>query len=200
MAARGNMPKSSTSEKAILFLNNLAGDDLWEYGHELLPEYQKTSLPHELIKYKKGSRNAYKSDGIHLTSASYNLNGYRNIHIYGFPFLSISVDPFDIEYPNPIHGLVITEDMRMFDYFREQEPGLLNTANPQFSRLAWAKNQNLPTVLAVHHADSYTRDIGKLSALVGMEIFCPVVWHEGDLNASFLHSAIEAVFSEIKQV
>jgi hypothetical protein len=36
--------------------------------------------------------------------------------------------------------------------------------------------------------------------MMGMEIFCPVVWHEGELDASFLQKAVEAVFSEIKQV
>src|ERR1051325_1663110 len=131
------MSKSSTSEKAVLFLNNLAGDDLWEYGHEMLPEYRKTHIPHELFKYKQDSKNVNKSSGVYITSAPYNLKGYGNIQLYGFPFLSIAVDPLDIEYPNPIYGLVVTEDMRMFDYFMEQEPGHINTANPQFSRLAW---------------------------------------------------------------
>jgi hypothetical protein len=194
------MPKSSTSEKAVLFLNNLAGDDLWEYGHEMLPEYQKKHIPHGLFKYKPDLRNDYRSDGVYITSAAYHLKGYGDIQIYGFPFLSLAVDPFDIEYPSPIHGLVITEDMRMFDYFIEQEPGLLNVANPQFSRLAWAKAQNLPTVLAVHHAQGYSGDLNKLSTLVGMEIFCPVIWHDEELNADFLNRTVEAVFSEIKQV
>jgi hypothetical protein len=194
------MPKSSTSEKAVLFLNNLAGDDLWEYGHEMLPEYQKTHIPDELFKYKLGSMNAYKANGVHITSAPYNLTGYGCVQLYGFPFLSLSIDPFDIEYPIPIHGLVITEDMRMFDYFMEQEPGLLNVASPQYSRLAWAKTQNLPTVLAVHHADDYAGDLQKLSTMVGMEIFCPVVWQAGEPNSSFLQKAVETVFSEIKQV
>lgn len=193
------MPKSPTSDKAILFLNNLAGDDLWEYGHALMPEYQKTHIPHELLKYRHGAKNAKKSDGVYITSAPYNLTGYGNIQIYGFPFLSLAVDPFDIEYPDPIQGLVVTEDMRMFDYFMEQESGLLNIANPQFSRLAWAKTQNLPTVLAVHHTEGYVGDLDKLSKMMGMEIFCPVIWHEGELNANFLHKAVEAVFSEIKQ-
>ena len=96
--------------------------------------------------------------------------------------------------------MVVTEDMRMFDYFMEQEPGHINTANPQFSRLAWAKAQNLPTVLAVHHAEGYTGDYGKLSTIVGMEIFCPVIWHDGELDADFLNKAVGAIFSEIKQV
>jgi hypothetical protein len=194
------MPKSSISDKAILFLNNLAGDDLWEHGHEMMPEYNKTHIPHELFKYKPSSKNAYKSNGVYVTSAPYELKGYENIQIYGFPFLSLAVDPFDIDYPNPIHGLVVTEDMQMFDYFMEQEPGLLNVANPEFSRLAWAKTQSLPTVLAVHHARGYVGDFDKLSKMMGMEIFCPVVWHEGELDASFLQKAVEAVFSEIKQV
>ena len=194
------MPKSSTSDKAVLFLNNLAGDDLWEHGHKMLPEYQRTHIPHQLFKYKNGSRNAYKSDGVYITSAPYELKGHGIIQLYGFPFLSLSVDPFDIDYPNPIHELVITEDMQMFDYFMEQEPGLLNIANPQFSRLAWAKTQNLPTVLAVHHAESYAGDFSKLSRMMGMEIFCPVVWHEGELNADFLRKAVETVFSEIREI
>lgn len=194
------MSKSSTSEKAVLFLNNLAGDDLWEYGHAMLPEYQKTHIPHELFKYKLGSKNAYKANGVQITSAPYQLTGNGTIQLYGFPFLSLSIDPFDIEYPAPIHGLVVTEDMRMFDYFMEQEPGLLNVASPQYSRLAWAKTQNLPTVLAVHHADGYIGDLEKLSTMVGMEIFCPVTWQEGEPNSLFLQKAVEAVFSEIKAV
>jgi hypothetical protein len=198
MAARGIMLKSSTPEKAVLFLNNLAGDDLWEHGHDMLPEYQRTHIPHELFKYKPGLKNARKS-GVSITSAPYQLKGYGKIQIYGFPFLSIAVDPLDIEYPNPIHGLVITEDMRMFDYLMEQKQGLINTADPHFSRLAWAKNQSLPTVLAVHHADGHSGDFNKLTTLVGMEIFCPVIWHTGELNASFLNKAVETVFSEIKQ-
>ncbi|MEP6894550.1 MAG: hypothetical protein ABI986_02975, partial [Chloroflexota bacterium] len=99
----------------------------------------------------------------------------------------------------PIYGLVVTEDMRMVDYLMEQKPGFNNTANSQYSRLAWAKNQNIPTVLAVHHADGHTGDFDKLTTLVGMEIFCPVVWHKGELDAEFLNKAVETVFSEIKQ-
>jgi hypothetical protein len=194
------MLKSSTSEKAVLFLNNLAGDDLWEYGHQMLPEYRKTPIPHELFKYKPGSKKFSKPGGIAITSVPYQLKGYGEIQIYGFPFLSIAVDPFDIEYPSPIYGIVVTEDMRMFDYLMEQEPDFINTANPQFSRLAWAKNQDLPTVLAVHHADDHYGDLEKLSTLVGMDIFCPVIWHDGELSANFLSCAIEAVFSEIKQI
>ena len=76
------MLKSSTSEKALLFLNNLAGDDLWEYGHEMLPEYQKTHIPHELFKYKPEFRNSRKS-GVSITLAPYNLKGYGKIQIYG---------------------------------------------------------------------------------------------------------------------
>src|SRR4030095_16031854 len=194
------MSKLPTSEKSILFLNNLAGDDLWECGHIMLPEYQKFSMPVEFCKYKASAKHAYHSAGIHLTSVPYNLSGYGKIRIYGFPFLSIDVNPSDVEYPVPIHGLVVTEDMRMFDYFEEQDPGFFNVADPRFSRLAWAKSQNIPTLLAVHHAEEYEGDIESISRLVGMEIFCPVLWHHDEPNADFLQKTVEAIFSEIKQV
>jgi hypothetical protein len=32
-----------------------------------------------------------------------------------------------------------------------------------------------------------------------MEIFCPVIWQEGELNADFLRQAIETVLYEIKE-
>ena len=79
------------------------------------------------------------------------------------------------------------------------KPALLPCWSRQYSRLAWAKNQNVPTVLAVHHADGHTGDFDKLTTLVGMEILCPVVWHKGELDTKFLNKAVETVFSEIKQ-
>jgi len=193
------MSKLPTSEKSILFLNNLAGDDLWECGHSMLPGYQKYSMPVEFCKYKDSAKHAYHAAGIHLTSVPYNLSGYGKIRLYGFPFLSIDVNPSDVEYPVPIHGLVVTEDMRMFEYFEEQNPDFINTADPRFSRLAWAKSQNIPTLLAVHHADEYHGDIESLSRLVGMEIFCPVLWHEDEPDEVFLQESVEAIFSEIRQ-
>lgn len=194
------MPTSSTLEKAVLFINNLAGDDLWECGHEMLPEYQKTYIPHELFKYKPGLKDVSKPGGVYVTTVPYTLKGYGDIQIYGFPFLSIAVDPFDIEYPVPIQGLVVTEDMRMLYYLMEQDPSFMHSMDPRFSRLAWAKTQNIPTVLAVHHAEGHAGDLEKLRMLIGMDIFCPVIWHDGDLNAEFLHRAVSVVFSEIKQI
>lgn len=194
------MSTVSIPEKAVLFLNNLAGDDLWEYGHDMVPAYQKTHLPHELIRYKLGKTDKPKTGGVFVTTFSYHLKGCGGIQLYGFPFLSISVDPFDVDYPIPIDGLIITEDMRMFEYLMEHEAGAINTADPQFSRLAWARKQNMPTVLAVHHAAEHMGDLVKLTKLVGMEIFCPVIWHEGDLDADFLKTAISAIFSEITEI
>ena len=194
------MSNLSKSEKAVLFLNNLAGDDLWEHGNEMLPQYQNTHIPHELFKYKQELNNVSKPGGVYITTVPYTLQGFGNIQIYGFPFLSISIDPFDIEYPVPIQALVITEDVRMFDYLMEQDPGFVNSIDPHFSRLAWARTQNIPTILAVHHAEGHIGDLDKLRMLVGMEIFCPVVWHDGDLNANFLQRAISTVLSEIKQI
>jgi hypothetical protein len=193
------MPKLSTPEKSILFLNNLAGDDLWEYGHLMVPGYQQHSLPLELGRYKASVQSEYNSAGIHLTSVEHNLSEYGEIQIYGFPFLPISVDPFDIEYRVPVHGLVITEDMRMFDYFADEDPNFYNTADLRFSRLAWAKTKNLPTILAVHHADKYNGDLEKLKRLVGMDLFCPVVWHNGPHSRIFLEKTVEIIFSEITQ-
>ena len=189
-----------TSEKSILFLNNLAGDDLWECGHRMLPGYQKFSMPMEFCKYKDSARHAYNSTGIHITSIPHTLSGYGKIRLYGFPFLSIEVNPADLDYPIPLYGLVVTEDMRMFDYFEEQDPDFFNVADPRFSRLAWARSQNLPTLLAVHHAEDFEGDIESISRLVGMEIFCPVLWHSGEQDADFLNKAVEAIFSEIRQI
>ena len=199
MRAQGTMPKLPAAEKAILFLNNLAGDDLWEYGNLMMPEYQKYSAPLEFFKYKGASRSGYNSEGVYITSVPYALNGHGKVQLYGFPFLTIDVEPFDVEYSLPIHGLVVTEDMRMFDYFMEQDPNFFNIANSKFSRLAWAQTQNLPTVLAVHHADGYDGDLEALRRLVGMEIFCPVVWHDGELAAVFLHQAVESILTKVRQ-
>jgi len=193
------MTKLAETEKSILFMNNMAGDDLWEGGHLLMGDCPKFSPPHKLFKYKRASRAAYNSDGIYLTCIPYSAGKSEKIDLYGFPFLSIDVNPSDIEYPTSLQGLVITQDMRMLDYLLEQDPSFRFIANRHTSRLAWAKTQNLPTVLAVHHADDYIGDLEKLSAIVGMEIFCPVVWQAGEPNSSFLQKAVETVFSEIKQ-
>src|SRR5215813_12698402 len=111
------MPKLPAPEKSVLFLNNLAGDDLWEHSHLMMPEYQKFSAPQEMFKYKNAVRGNYNSEGVYVTSLPYTLSGNGNVQLYGFPFLPIDIDPFDLEYPIPVQGLVITEDMRMFDYF-----------------------------------------------------------------------------------
>lgn len=194
------MSRSSAPEKALLFLNNLAGDDWWENGHLMLPEYEKYAAPLELFRFKRASRRRYTSEGVYGTSVPYTQNGYGKIQLYGFPFLAIDVDPFDIDYPLPIQGLVITEDMRMYDHFMERDPRFFNLTGSQHSRLAWAKSHNLPTLLAVHHAEDHYEDLHALSKLVGMELFCPVVWHAGETNPDFLHLAVEALLSEIKQV
>lgn len=193
------MSRLSAPDKALLFLNNLAGDDLWEHGHLMMPEYEKHAAPLELFRYKNAARRRYNSEGVYGTSVPYILNGYETIQIYGFPFLAIDVDPFDIKYPIPIHGLVITQDMRMYDHFMEQEPGFFDLVGSQDSRLAWAKAQNLPTLLAVHHAEDHRGDTQALSRLVGMDVFCPVVWHDGETNPDFLYLAVETLLSEIKQ-
>jgi len=193
------MSNSPVANRALLFLNNLAGDDLWEQGHLMLPAYAPYSAPTELFPYKEQSKAKSRSSGLHVMSVPYNLAGHGIIQLYGFPFLPFFVEPFDLEYPLPIQGLVITLDMRLFDYFTDQDPIFSVTADPHFSRLAWAKTQNLPTVLAVHHAGENTGDATKLSRLVGMELFCPVVWHAGEVNPDFLHKCIGAILSSVNQ-
>ena len=194
------MSKTPAPEKSLLFLNNLAGDDLWEYGHQMLPAYEKHAAPLELLRFKRAARGRYNSDGVYVTSVPYSLTGHGPVQLYGFPFLSIDVDPFDVEYPVPVQGLIITEDMRMFDYFMEQDPNFFNIANPRFSRLAWAEGQSLPTVLAVHHAEDHVGDLERLSRLVGLKVSCPIVWHAGKLDGKFLNQAVHAVFAGLKQV
>ncbi|MBK9927124.1 MAG: hypothetical protein IPP66_17795 [Anaerolineales bacterium] len=189
------MTKLAETEKSILFMNNMAGDDLWEGGHLLLDDCPKFSPPHKLFKYKKVSRTAYNSDGIYLTYIPYRVGRNEKIDLYGFPFLPIQVDPSDIEYPTSLQGLVITQDMRMLDYLLEQDPSFHFIANRYTSRLAWAKSQNLPTVLAVHHAERYRGNIKELSRLTGMDIFCPVHWHTGEPTAGFFNKAVKAVLA-----
>lgn len=72
----------------------------------------------------------YNSDGVYLTTIS-----TSEAQLYGFPLMPIDVNPFDVEYPSPIDGIVITQDMRMLDYFIEQDPGFHHTAKPETSRL-----------------------------------------------------------------
>lgn len=174
-------------------MNNMAGDDLWEYGHLIAPGHSEFSIEHELFKFKSTSRAAYNSAGIYLTSFPYIEGKDEQVQLYGFPFLAIDVNPSDIEYPAPLSGLIITQDMRMLDYFVEQDPDFHHEANPETSRLAWAKGQNLPTILAVHHANGHTGNMEGLSKLAGMDIFCPVVWHNGEPGASFFRKAIKAL-------
>lgn len=185
------------SEKALLFLNNLAGDDLWEYSHLIMPGYEKYATPQEYFPYKESAKKNQSSDGLHITSLPYELRSDGKVQLYGFPFLPFYIDPFEIEYALPIQGLIVTEDMRMFDYFRDQDESFFNIAEPHFSHLAWAKNQNIPTLLAVHHAGVYEGDNEKLSRLVGMELFCPVLWHAGELNLNFLRRCVDTMVSEI---
>ena len=182
------MTKLAIAEKSILFMNNLAGDDLWEYGHLLVSGWDEDTAPHELFRYKSARRANYNSDGIYLTSIS--MGGSQ---LYGLPFLPVDVDPSDIEFPSPIKSIVVTQDMRMLDYFMEQDPNFHHTAKRQTSRLAWAKHQNLPTVLAVHHANGHKGNMMSLNRLIGMESFCPVVWHNGEPNARFFTKAISAL-------
>ena len=182
------MTKLAIAEKSILFMNNLAGDDLWEYGHLLDSGWANSEPPHELIRFKNGRRATYNSDGIYMTSIS--INGFQ---LYGFPFLPIDVDPSDIEFPSPINGIVVTQDMQMLDYLIKQDPNFHHVAKPQTSRLAWAKEQGLPVVLAVHHANGQKGNMEALSRLVGMELFCPVIWHRGEPNKKFFTKAIDAV-------
>jgi len=182
------MTKLAAAEKTILFMNNMAGDDLWDYGHFLMSGWPKPSTPHELFKYKRGARANYNSDGVYLTAISTN-----EAQLYGFPFMPIDIDPFDVEYPSPIDGMVITQDMRMLDYFLEQDPGFHHTARPETSRLAWAKNQGLPTVLAVHHSNGHHGKMERLKRLVGMDVFCPVIWHKGEPNSKFFFNSIASL-------
>jgi hypothetical protein len=189
------MTKLAETEKSILFMNNMAGDDLWEGGHLLMGDCPKFSPPHKLFKYKRASRAAYNSDGIYFTCIPYSAGKSEKIDLYGFPFLSIDVNPSDIEYPTSLQGLVITQDMRMLDYLLEQDPSFRFIANRHTSRLAWAKSQNLPTVLAVHHAERYRGNIKELNRLTGMDIFCPVLWHTGEPNAGFFSKAVKAVLA-----
>jgi hypothetical protein len=182
------MTKLVVAEKSILFMNNMAGDDLWEYGHFLMSDYPEDSPPHELIQFKGRAKANNNSNGIHLTSISYD-----GIQLYGFPFLPIDVDPFDIEYPSPISGVVITQDMRMLDYFVEQDPNFHHVARAQTSRLEWAKWQGLPTVLAVNHAYGHKGKLNDLNRLVGMNVFCPVIWHGGEPGVLFFQKAINSL-------
>lgn len=191
------MTKLAQTEKSILFMNNMVGDDLWEGGHLLIKNCPKFSPPHELFKYKSTARVAYNSEGVYLTSIPYAMNRNEKIHLYGFPFLSIDVNPLDIEYPIPVNGVIITQDMQLLDYLVEQDTNFHHIANPHTSRLAWAKDQGLPTLLAVHHADKHRGNIKDLGRLVGMDIFCPVLWHLGEPNADFFHKAIKLLISKV---
>ena len=85
------------------------------------------------------------------------------------------------------------QDMRMLDYFIEQDPNFHHIAKPNTSRLAWAKEQRLPAVLAVHHANGKKGNMEALTRLAGMEIFCPVIWHKGEPNAKFFTITISAL-------
>jgi len=193
------MTKLSTPEKALLFLNNQVGDDLWEKSHLLLSGYKKFETPQEFFPYKAPEKNNRPSRGLHIISFPYELRSFSRVQLYGFPFLPFYVDPLDLEYTLPIQGLVITEDMRMFDYFLEQDEDFFNIVDPHNSHLAWAKEQNIPTLLAVHHAGAHDGDDDKLKRLVGMELFCPVLWHPGDINANFLHHCVETMITKITQ-
>jgi len=182
------MTKLAIAEKTILFMNNMIGDDLWEYGYLLTSNYSEGSTPHELFQYKRDAKANNNSKGVYLTTITVN-----DTQLYGFPFLPDDIDPFDLEYPSPINGIVVTQDMRMLDYFFEQDPHFYHVANHQTSRLAWAKNQELPCVLAVHHANGYKGDLTSLARLVGMEVFCPAVWHKGEPNSKFFHKAVNSL-------
>ena len=182
------MTKLAIAEKSILFMNNLAGDDLWEYGHLLASDWADNEPPHELFRFKSGRKANHNSDGIYLTSIS--IPGTK---LYGFPFLPVDVDPSDIEFPTSIDGIVVTQDMRMLDYFIEQDPNFHHNAIPKTSRLAWAKEQGTPVVLAVHHANGKKGNMEALNRLAGMEIFCPVIWDKGEPNAKFFTKAINAL-------
>ena len=187
-------------QNAILFLNNLAGDDLWEYGHLILPGRDQHTVPLELLKYKDNAKNAYNPDGVYVTSISHTVDSVWKVQIYGFPFLPVEIDPFDIEYPISIQGIVITEDLSMYDYFREHEPHYFEITNPQTSRLTWAKAHNLPVVFAVHHSSGHKKDTGELAKLIGMEVFCPVIWCHEEPNVEFFQQAIEAIENKVKNI
>jgi len=193
------MTKLPFAEKALLFLNNQAGDDLWEYSHLLVPGSKKYETPQEFFPYKISVKDRQASNGLHVTSFPFDLRSFGKVQLYGFPFLPFYVSPFDIEYALPIQGLVVTEDMRMFDYFLEQDHDFFYLVDPHNSQLAWAKDQNIPTLLAVHHAGPHDGDDEKLSRLVGMELFCPVLWHPGEINQDFLHRCIATMVSELSQ-
>ena len=189
------MNKLAQIEKTILFMNNMAGDDLMERGYLLTNNASESDLPHELFKYKNESSNGHGSNGIYLTSLEYSNGRNEKIHLYGFPFLHMDIDPSDIEYPDPISGVVVTQDMRMLDFFLEQDENFHHITNLHTSRLAWAKQQSLPVVLAVHHAEKHRGNMQELSRLVGMDVFCPVVWHTGKLNADFFRKAIKSLLT-----
>ena len=191
------MTNLAQTEKSILFMNNMVGDDLWESGHLLMKGYPKSSPPHELFKYKAASKKtARNSDGIYLTSIPYIMGKADRFRLYGFPFLSIDVDPSEIELPSPVTGVIVTQDMRLLDYLVEQDAKFRHIATPHTSRLAWAKKQGLPTVLAVHHAEKHRGNIKDLGRLAGMDIFCPVLWHLGVPNAEFFRKAIKLLISK----
>ena len=46
------MTNLAIAEKIILFMNNLAGDDLWDYGHLMLSGCSEGEVPHELFHNK----------------------------------------------------------------------------------------------------------------------------------------------------
>lgn len=187
--------KLATAEKSILFMNNIAGDDLWEYGHLLVEDCPKFSTPHELCVYKSASRYKYDSQGLYMTLIPYTMGKNESIQIYGFPFLSFDVDPSDIEYPTPISGIVVTQDMRMLDFFLEEDPDFHHVAKSQTSRLAWAQEQSTPVVLAVHHVNGRRNNMEDLNRLVGMYVSCPVLWHSGKPNEAFFHKTIQLLLS-----
>jgi hypothetical protein len=189
------MTKLAQAEKSILFMNNMAGDDLWEGAHLLVKDSPKFEPPHELFKFKSSSRASYNSEGIYLTSIQYSNGISKKLNLYGFPFLPIDVNPSDIEYPTPFDGVIVTQDMRILDYLIEQDQNFRHIPTSHTSRLAWAKGQNLPTVLAVHHAEKHRGSIKDLSRLTGMDIFCPVVWQTGEPTAEFFRKAIKELLA-----
>lgn len=185
------MTKLAIADTSILFMNNMAGDDLWDYGHFLTSSDAEDSVSHELIQFKRGVKANNNSNGIHLTSIP-----YEGVQLYGFPFLPIDIDPFDLDYPLTVSGIVITQDMRMLDYFIEQDPNFHHIARPQTSRLARAKEQGLPTMLAVHHANGHKGNTDALNRLVGMDVFCPTLWHGGEPGINFFQKAISSLLAK----